>query len=418
MDNNTYEVRTYDPLYTPRQPKSSHLGLKILALILVCITVGAAAGAGLVMALNGRRAEAMTLPPTLTSLNGSTYSQVENGTVTAVYNQVGPAVVRIFSTIKSQSQSNSFSFGFPFDDFFGNGRSAPQTQESQVSGSGFFIDTDGHILTNNHVIDGATSIQVELNDTDTVAATVVGTDPSNDLAVLKIAGGTPSGIAPLTLANSDSVQVGELAIAIGNPFGLERTVTVGVISAKNRSMTADNGRQISDVLQTDAAINPGNSGGPLLNAQGQVVGVNTAIESPTNSFAGIGLAVSSNTIARELNTLLAGQTIGHPWLGISGVEITAAIAKQYSLQANKGVWVAAVTSGGPAEKAGLQPSVNDQGGDIITAVNGKAVTKVADIVTIIDQYKPGTTVTLDVLRSGKRIAVNVVLGEWPDNMPQ
>jgi putative serine protease PepD len=326
---------------------------------------------------------------------------VAAGTVAAVYNQAAPAVVKIEVSRLSQG-------------WFG-----PQSEEG--TGSGVIVDTNGYVLTNYHVVQGANRVKVTLVDGAVVDGEVTGTDPGNDLAVVKI---NPGGhnVKAAVLGDSDQVQVGELAIAIGNPFGLDRTVTVGVISGKDRQMTGVTGRTIRGLLQTDAALNPGNSGGPLLNARGEVIGINTAIESPVKGSVGIGFAVPINTARRSLPLMVSGKQVEHPWLGIAGTAITPELADRLHLGSRAGVLVTEVIDGSPADRAGLRPvSVTPSGrvivGDIITAVDGRAVNSVDDISRYLETKHPGDEVVLTVLREGVSIQVKVALGAWPEHLP-
>jgi len=328
--------------------------------------------------------------------------EIAAGIVTEVYNRVAPAVVKIEVARVTGG-------------FFG-----PQSEEG--TGSGVIVDGRGYILTNYHVVRGARRVKVTLADGATVDGTVAGTDPGNDLAVVKI---DPAGhdVAVAVLGDSDRVQVGELAIAIGNPFGLDRTVTVGIISGKDRQMTGVTGRTIRGLLQTDAAINPGNSGGPLLNARGEVIGINTAIESPIRGSVGIGFAIPVNTARRVLPALVSGQQVEHPWLGIAGTAITPELADRLGLGSRSGVLVTEVFDGSPAERAGLRPvSVTQSGrtlaGDIITAVDGRPVKSVDDISRYLETKRPGDEVTLTVLREGATLQLKVVLAAWPEDLSQ
>jgi S1-C subfamily serine protease len=317
-------------------------------------------------------------------------------TVTSIYANASPAVVEI-----DVSQTNTGYFG--------------RSVEGQ--GTGFVIDDQGNILTNNHVIEGASTVQVKFKDGDTVSAKVIGTDIVDDLALISVGSEAVSGITPLMLGDSDEVKVGQMAIAIGNPYGLDNTVTVGVVSGLNR--TIDSG--MTGMLQTDAALNPGNSGGPLLDANGAVIGINTAIETGTmgTSARGIGFAVPSNVAENALSSLKEGKTIVRPWLGISGMALTATQAENLGLSVDKGVYVVSVVSGSPAEQAGLKGANTGTGnqpgtgGDVITAVDGKAVASVPDLSSYINTKKVGDTITLSVLREGNTISVEATLGERP-----
>ena len=314
-------------------------------------------------------------------------------TVTSIYNNVNPAVVEIDVT-----QTTNSMFG---------------SSTSQGQGSGFVIDNQGNIVTNNHVVEGATTVQVKFSTGKTVQGTVAGTDAVDDLAVVKVDASAVTGISPLTLGDSSALKPGQLAVAIGNPYGLDGTVTVGVISGLNRSIGDLNG-----MLQTDATLNPGNSGGPLLNANGSVIGVNTAIETGTTGTAtNIGFAVPSNVVTKVLSSLEAGQKVTTPWLGISGGTLDAATAKTLGVTTTSGVYVASVVSGGPADKAGLKAatfSANGQtatAGDIITAIDGQTVTTITDLQNYIKTKKVGDVVSLTVVRASQTITVQVTLGD-------
>jgi S1-C subfamily serine protease len=316
------------------------------------------------------------------------YSQ---DTVTAIYDAASPAVVEIIT-----SEGNGF-------------------WSSQGEGSGIIIDTQGNILTNNHVVSGATNVQVVISG-NTVDGAVLGTDAIHDLAVVKVDTSAIAGITPLQLGDSNAVKAGEMAIAIGNPYGLTNTVTVGVISGLNRSIG-----DLTGMLQTDATLNPGNSGGPLLDGQGTVIGINTAIEkTPTGNASNIGFAIPSNTAKSVLSDLIAGKQATRPWLGITGIALSADLAKNLNLSVSQGVYVAATVPDGPAANAGIAAGnftnngLPAAGGDVITAIDGKTVTSVPDISSYINTKKVGDTVSLTILRNGTQITVPVILGTWPE----
>jgi S1-C subfamily serine protease len=280
------------------------------------------------------------------------------------------------------------------------------------TGSGFIIDKDVQIITNNHVVQGATTLAVTLADGTELPARVVGTAPGHDIALIKV-DPPASGLTVARLGDSDAVVPGELAIAIGTPLGLEQTVTSGIISSTGRSFSGGSNRAaLRGLIQTDAAINPGNSGGPLLNGQGEVVGINTL--RPPDTY-GIGFAVPINTVKRLLPQLQAGGRVSAPYLGISGQTITPQLATSLSLPVKEGVLVARVVEGGPAATAGLKGG--DQtgaGGDIITALDGKPIRRFEDIGVVLDTHRAGETVAATILRNGQSQTVNIVLGEWPD----
>lgn len=280
----------------------------------------------------------------------------------------------------------------------------PQQQSGQATGTGFVIDPSGLIVTNAHVIDGATHIRVKLGDRDAVTAKVVGVDTSTDVALLRIpTGGTT--LPTLAFADSSAVQVGDGTFAIGNPYGLDRTLTTGVISALHRSIEAPDGYAISDVLQTDAALNPGNSGGPLLDTAGRVIGINSQIESSgssqtgaTGGNTGVGFAVPANTVKRVVEQLATTGRATHPYLGVSSEDTTSGVS---------GARVAQVASGGPAAVAGLQA------GDVITRLGGTAVRDGESLTSALEGHRPGEKVPTEVLRDGQTRTLTITLGTRP-----
>ncbi len=304
----------------------------------------------------------------------------------------------------------------------------PVDQQSRL-GSGFVYDQQGHIISNSHVVSGAKTVDVTFVDGNTYTANVIGNDPSSDVAVLQItdnnySSAEKSGV-PLAIANSSKLQVGEQIIAIGNPFGLSDTMTTGIVSQIGRLLpNQDTGFSIPNGIQTDAAINPGNSGGPLLNMQGQVVGMNTAILSGTGGFSGLGFAIPSNIIIRIVPTLIQKGSYDHPWLGISGGSMTADVAQSAGLPINyKGVVVSSIQSGSPAEKAGLKGTNRDiigpntHIGDIITAIDGRTVKRIDDIINYIEMHKSvGSNVKLTINRNGQTKDLNAVLQARPSSI--
>jgi S1-C subfamily serine protease len=302
-----------------------------------------------------------------------------------------------------------------------------QAIPQEGTGSGFIWDRDGHIVTNDHVVAGASSITVGLQNGKTYPARVVGADASSDLAVIQIQGaGLP---APLPTADPGSVRVGEFVIAVGNPFGLTSTMTFGVVSALGRVIQSPNGRFIGEAIQTDAAINPGNSGGPLLNLYGQVIGVNSQILSPSGANSGIGFSISTATIRRVVPVLIAQHSYPHPWIGVQSIDLTPAVAEAFKQARvnvpDSGMLVVSVVSGSPAARAGVRGGTNSVviggtevpvGGDVIVGVNGNPVTGTADLTVYLeDNTKVGQTVALQVLRGGRTITVNLTLAARPAN---
>ncbi len=297
-----------------------------------------------------------------------------------------------------------------------------QGSVEEATGSGFVLDEQGHIVTNNHVVEGAEKLEVTFFDGSTAEAKLVGQDPSNDLAVIKVSVPAET-LHPLPLGDSTALQVGQLSIAIGSPFRLQGTVTMGVVSSLGRDLRAGNGRVIGGIIQTDAAINPGNSGGPLLNSSGEVIGVNSAIFSPTGGNVGIGFAIPVNTVKRWVPDLISQGRARHPYLGITGQTIDPALAKALNLSIREGVLLAQVSQGTPAAKAGLrggdrQTRVGNvrviTGGDIITAINGNKLKKIEDLTHYLDtQTKVGDQVSLTVVRGSETLTINVTLAERP-----
>lgn len=315
----------------------------------------------------------------------------------------------------------------------GQGNGEEQQRYTYGQGSGFVYDTDGHIVTNFHVAGNADRIDVIFSDGSSVDAQLVGGDADSDLAVIKI---DPSDVdfdlIPLALGDSDALQVGQMVVAIGNPFGLQGTMTTGIVSALGRNLpsqatTADGGRfNIPNVIQTDAAINPGNSGGPLLNLAGEVIGVNTAIESDSRQNSGVGFAVPSNILARVIPMLVDNGSYQHAWLGISGSSLTPGFREAMGLDSHQmGVLIATVAANGPADKAGLNGSSREVeledgtvevGGDILVSVNGRTINVFDDLLSFItNDASVGETVTFGVLRGGEVVDVEVTLGSRPTN---
>ena len=303
------------------------------------------------------------------------------------------------------------------------GRGSGRSLRSLGSGSGFLVDNEGHIVTNNHVVEAGGNIQVKFSSGATAEATIVGRNPANDLALLKVDASVVANVQPVDLGDSDALKPGQMAIAIGNPFGLEGSVTVGVISQIQRSFSSDLGRPISNVIQTDANINPGNSGGPLLNSSGEVVGINTAMQvSPTGQgIGGIGFAVPINTLKDVLPRLKSEAIVRPPWLGVQAGDIDSSTAERLGLPVDRGVYVIGVAPGSPAEDAGLVESGFDSqrrasdGGDIITEVDGVAVGSTAELITQLNAHEPGDPVTLTVIRGDATLQIEATLGQWPES---
>jgi S1-C subfamily serine protease len=382
---------------------------------LVAVVIAIAGGLGSSKSVTTIQAAATPLAPSNAS------SESKGLTPHDIYVRDAPGVVLVTSTIVKQTES-------PFGLFGGGGESQ---QQGTATGSGIVISSSGTILTNWHVVENAVKVTVSLEEGKTVNAQVVGKDPSNDLAVLHI---PTEGLTlhPLALGDSSTVQVGDPALAIGNPFGQDHTLTTGVISALQRHITAPNGFTISNVLQTDAPINPGNSGGPLLNAQGQVIGINSQIETGGSGggSVGIGFAVPINTAKTELPQLEKGGTVRGAYLGLTSLTIDDSLAA-LNLPVKSGALVQSVQPGTPAAKAGIRGgSISGQvaggqvavGGDVIVGVDGKPVNSSEDLGTDISSKKPGDTVSIELERAkgdGKyeRKTVTVTLGTRPSSVP-
>ncbi len=377
-------------------------------------------------------------------------ADAEEALLINIYERASPSVVSI-QAIKELSASEMPQFpeniptpqlpeniptpqmpeGIPTPELPGLPNTPQQPFQQSGEGSGFVIDTEGHIVTNNHVVADTTQLTVTFFDGTTVPATIVGTDPDADLAVIKVDVPAES-LRPVTWADSDTVRVGQRAIAIGNPFGYENTLTTGIVSGLSRSLPAESGYRIPEIIQTDAAINPGNSGGPLLNSQGEVIGVNTAIVPSVNlfgerSFLGIGFAIPSNQAKRVVPELIAKGKFEHPWIGFSGMDILPEIASAMQLPSTQGALVITVLPDSPAEAAGLHGGDRNIlvlgnpvaiGGDVITAINGNQVRVFDDILTYLARSgEVGQTVDLTIIRDGKTITVPLTLGQRPESAP-
>ncbi|OGO50971.1 MAG: hypothetical protein A2148_03030 [Chloroflexi bacterium RBG_16_68_14] len=389
----------------------------------VAALVGAAAGAALAIGItlavlaggSGQssapaRSEAAATPTASSSSNGGSSTTAAAGddclSAADIYDRLRPSVVTITSTAGGQS---------------------PFQVPTEGAGSGIVIDEQGAILTNDHVIAGANSLEVKFADGSVAPAQVVGRDPGNDLAVIR-AGVSGRQLMVAPLGDSDDIRVGEPVLAIGNPFNLEGTLTQGIVSALGRTFAPGGStRPIRNMIQTDAPVNPGNSGGPLLNCQGEVIGVNTLLENPTGDSVNVGVAfaVPVNAATRSLPDMLAGTTVGHPWLGIAGQEVTPALAEDLDLSVEAGVYVTFVEPGSPAEEAGLRGAFRSEteaarssflpgSGDVIVAADDQDVASVEDLAGYLDTQKgPGDTVELAIVRDGQQLSLEARLAEWP-----
>jgi S1-C subfamily serine protease len=381
----------------------------------VSAALGCAASVGLVVALHlggGHTTTVVQQAP----LRGQDTSGGAAGGLTPreIYKRAAPGVVFIRAQVVEQSQS-PFNFGFP------------QEQRGEATGSGFVTDRDGTILTNAHVVAGATKVTVQFADKHVVDARILGRDESTDLAVLKVSA-TQGELQPLSLGSSGNIQVGDPTIAIGNPFGLERTLTTGVVSATKRTIQAPNGFEIDGVIQTDAAINPGNSGGPLLDATGRVIGINSQIETGGSGggSVGIGFAIPIDTAKRLVPELARTGKVDRGFLGIEDPLTIDSSLSDLNLPVDHGVLVQTVAPGSPADKAGIKGGdivarVDGNevrlGGDIITAVDGKSVRTGDNLLNQIARRKQGDKVKIDVLHDGRKLTVEVTLAARPTQTP-
>ncbi len=323
---------------------------------------------------------------------------------TQVYERISPGVVNITSTVVE------------YDFFF-----SPVAREG-ATGSGCVLDQDGNVLTNYHVIDSAQSLEVALPDHSKYRATVVGTDKQNDIAVLRLKGAPRERLHPVPLGDSASLKVGQKVLALGNPFRLQNTLTVGIISSLGRRIRTEGGDLVENVIQTDAAINPGNSGGPLLNTAGEMIGINTSIFTTSGGNIGIGFAVPVNTVRRVVNELLKEGRVVRPWMGVEGYEITEDLASALDLPVPTGILVAKVYRGSSADGAGIRGATdiailyNERiliGGDIITRLEGKPISSMDDLRLALEGSKPGETVRLTVNRGKRQVEIPVPLVEAP-----
>ncbi len=318
-----------------------------------------------------------------------------------------PAVVNIF-TSKIVTQRSHPLLDDPFFQHFFGGKipALPRKRLETSLGSGVIVSPQGYVLTNNHVVEGADEIKVALNDGRGTQATVVGTDPETDLAVLRV---SLKDMPSITIGDSETLQVGDVVLAIGNPFGVGQTVTMGIVSATGRKQLGIN--TFENFIQTDAAINPGNSGGALVNPFGELIGINTAIFSRTGGSEGIGFAIPVSLARDVMQQIIQNGQVRRGWLGIEAQEITPELAESFGLREAKGVLVAGVLRNGPADKAGLRP------GDIIMEIDGTAVTDTPSVLDLIARHPPGSQIRVEGLRNGKPFSAAAVVAQRPPQQP-
>ena len=371
----------------------------ISVLLIICFAISIPSSAGPTPLQEGNAQQQQNLMSSLTL----------NHSLNPLFKVVEDSVVQVTRTIPSSSIA------------------APQTGNASALGSGIIFDGNGHVVTNNHVVGDAKIVDVTFIDGNRYTAKVVGTDVYSDLAVLKIVGNITKSMTPLPFGNSSASEVGDQVVAMGNPFGLDDTMTTGIISQVGRLLPGGPlGFSIPDVIQTDALIDPGNSGGPLLNMQGQVIGINTAaIISGQGGFSGIGLAISSNTVNRVVPSLIEKGSYAHPYLGLKAATLTSDLVQSVIGLAPdfQGILVDTVTKGGPVDKAGIRGTTTDQygkkhGGDIITSVDNQSVKRVEDLISYVELHKSvGEKITLGVYRNGQMLNLLATLQQRPSPIP-
>jgi putative serine protease PepD len=369
----------------------------VFVAVLVAAVAGSGIGAATVLSFDSRD-KAATTTVERTSASAPVATSTELLSIAEIAKRATPSVVEI--TVSSGTTQQGQPTG-------------------QAQGSGWIYDTEGHVITNQHVVEGASSVRVMLADGSSYSATVVGADPSTDLAVIKVDAPADK-LVPLSVGDSNALEVGDGVVAIGSPFGLEGSVTSGIVSALNREMQSPNGFSINDSIQTDAAINHGNSGGPLLDLEGKVVGVNAQIESDSGGNDGVGFAIPSSTVTSIASQLIESGSVEHAYLGVTLQEIPADVADQ--VDGTAGAAIAQVRPETPAAQAGLKAATGEKtvdgtpypsGGDVVTAADGQKIASADDLQKAIDAKKPGDKIELTVVRDGKTRTVTVTLGSRP-----
>ena len=396
-------------------PSGSRYGIPHVAALVAAAVIGGAVALG-GAAVTGTLGGGTTVREIVSSPPGSnppvTFARGDALSINEIYKRTAPGVVQITSTTLVNVPQDPI-FGDPF---------APQQQQTQSLGSGFVIDKTGHVVTNYHVVEGATDVEVSFSSGERVKAKIVGTDPATDLAVLKIKTSSRA-LTPLQWGNSDTVSVGDSVVAIGNPFGFTRSATAGIVSAVDRSLAApDQVGVISHGIQTDAALNHGNSGGPLINAAGEVIGVNSQISTGTTGQEGnigIGFAIPSNTVRNVVADLISQGHVNHAFLGISASELTPQIAELFNLPVGRGLLVNSVENGAAAAKGGIRGGTTQVtvageswslGGDIIVKADGIGTPTLDKLRDVLAKHEPGDKIELVIYRGKQRQTIDVTLG--------
>jgi S1-C subfamily serine protease len=380
------------------------VGATSIGALLVAGVLGGGVAVGIDKAVGDEDATTVIREVPAGTAESTAFRNPSGKTISDIYGSAKRGVIQVLAT--SVASDNPFG-----------------SQPERALGSGFVIDKAGHVVTNYHVIEGASKVEVSFSGNDEMAATVIGRDPSTDIAVLRIKRAQGRALTPLELGNSDVVRVGDAVVAIGNPFGLERTVTAGIVSALQREITAPNGFAIDRVIQTDAAINHGNSGGPLLNADGRVIGVNSQIESDSGGNVGIGFAVPINTVKDVVSQLLESGKVDHAYIGVEMATITSELASNVRLPVDQGVLIQRVRTDSPAAHAGLRGGTTQVvvdgesylvGGDVITKADGQPIESAEQLRSVVTSKQPGDEITLEVHRQNETKEVTVKLGRQPN----
>ena len=380
------------------------VGATSIGALLVAGVLGGGVAVGIDKAVGDEEATTVIREVPAGTAESTAFRNPSGKTISDIYGSAKRGVIQVLATSGAS------------DSLFGS-------QPERALGSGFVIDKAGHVVTNYHVIEGASKVEVSFSGNDEMPATVIGRDPSTDIAVLRIKRAQGRALTPLELGNSDVVRVGDAVVAIGNPFGLERTVTAGIVSALQREITAPNGFAIDRVIQTDAAINHGNSGGPLLNADGRVIGVNSQIESDSGGNVGIGFAVPINTVKDVVSQLLESGKVDHAYIGVEMATITSELASNVRLPVDQGVLIQRVRTDSPAAHAGLRGGTTQVvvdgesylvGGDVITKADGQPIESAEQLRSVVTSKQPGDEITLEVHRQNETKEVTVKLGRQPN----